>query len=164
MRFSRFVNTLVVLGLCLMLSACGFHLREPHTLPSTLQRIDLEGVEIKQGFGFVLRDAFTDARSELTQGTQAPAQLRIKALEEGKRVAAYAADLSVRQYLLFIVFDYQIIVNGQVKATQRVKLDKTMNYDANYVLGKQEEERKIRKALREDASRLILLRLKSLSL
>lgn len=150
--------------LCLSLSACGFKLRETTELPTAYQEVSLKGLSVEKDFGRVLKDAFTDARSNLLVNGSSDTQLVISGLEESKRTASYDADLDVRQYLLYLLFDYKIVVNGKTVATQRVKLDKTMNYDADFILGKQEEELQIRQALREDAARLILLRLKSLSL
>lgn len=164
MRFSQIGTVLLSGVLCLALIGCGFKLRETTELPPGLQKIGLSGLSIERNFGRILRDSFTDARSHLTANSKLPTQLVISNLEEDRRVASYAADLSVRQYLLFILFDYSIVVDGKTLFTQRVKLDKTMIYDADFVLGKQEEERQIRKSLREDAARLILLRVKSLSL
>lgn len=164
MRVAQSGTIFLSIVLCLALTACGFHLRETTELPDTFQEVSLKGISVDKGFGRVLKDSFTDARSNLSIGGQSKTQLVISDLEEDKRTASYDADLDVRQYLLYLLFDYKIVVDGKTVATQRVKLDKTMNYDADYILGKQEEELQIRKALREDAARLILLRLKSLSL
>lgn len=164
MRLARFGTLFLSTLLCLALSACGFHLRETTELPTAYQQISVKGLSVDQGFGLVLKDAFTDARSELVVDGKSETQLLISGLEEGRRVASYDSTLSVRQYLLFLMLDYRVMMNGKEVAKHRIKLDKTMNYDADYVLGKQQEEEQIRKALRQDAARLILLRLKSLTL
>lgn len=163
MRLIQSGTIFLSIVLCLALTACGFHLRETTELPDSLQQVKLEGISIDSGFGRVLKDSFTDARSDLASNNKSNTQLQITGLDENRRTASFDADLDVRQYLLYILFDYTIVVDGKTLATQRIKLDKTMNYDADYILGKQEEEQQIRKALREDAARLILLRLKSLS-
>lgn len=162
MRRLHIRHSILSAVLCLSLSACGFQLRETTELPAQYQQVGLSGVSFDQDFGRVLKDAFTDARSQLVTAGKLPAQLRISNLDEGERVASYDSELSVRQYLLYLLFDYEIVVDGKTRVTQRIRLDKTMNYDADFVLGKQEEEDQIRKSLREDAARLILLRLKSL--
>ncbi|PID46032.1 MAG: hypothetical protein CSB47_05825 [Proteobacteria bacterium] len=163
MRLTPIYTVCLSALLCLTLTACGFHLRETNKLPDKFQQVSLVGIDFDQALGKALRVAFIDARSELVvAGRKATTQLQISNLEEGQRVASFASDLSVRQYLLYLLFDYKIVVDGKVVATQRVRLDKTMNYDADYILGKQEEERQIRKSLREDAARLILLRMRSL--
>ncbi|PWQ95325.1 LPS assembly lipoprotein LptE [Leucothrix arctica] len=163
MRLTRLTKLVGSAVLCLTLSACGFQLRETTQLPTEYQQIGLQGNDLEKGLGDVLRDAFIDARSELRTDKGLSTQLVISNLEEDDRVASYDADLDVRQYLLFLVFDYEIMVDGKAVAKQRIRLDKTINYDSDYVLGKQEEEEQIRKTLREDAARLILLRLKSIT-
>lgn len=162
MRLTQTGTTLLSVLLCVALTACGFHLRETTELPAHYQTIRLEGMSLDRGFGRILKDTFTDARSQLVSSGETQTQLLISNLDEGRRVASYAADLSVRQYMLYLVFDYSVVVAGKKVATHRIKLDKTMNYDSNFVLGKQQERSQIRRALREDAARLILLRIKSL--
>ena len=163
MRLTRLSTLVGSVALCLTLSACGFQLRETTQLPTEYQQIGLQGNDLENGLGDVLRDAFIDARSELRNDKGLTTQLIISNLSEDDRVASYDADLDVRQYLIFLLFDYEIVVDGKALAKQRIRLDKTMNYDSDYVLGKQEEEDQIRKTLRQDAARLILLRLKSIT-
>ncbi|MCK5918926.1 MAG: hypothetical protein KAG34_10885, partial [Cocleimonas sp.] len=60
---------------------------------------------------------------------------------------------------VYLHFDYQIKVNDKLKK-HAIRLDKTLIYDANFVLGKAEEEKRIQQSLREEAARLILLHLR----
>ena len=53
--------------------------------------------------------------------------------------------------------------NGKKLGTYPVNIDATLNYDSDFVLGEQEEERLIRQDLRRDAARLIVLRFKSVA-
>lgn len=154
----------LLLVLSVMLSACGFNLRDSQPLPETMQQVGLKGIDGDRNFGSVLKIAFIDARSQLLENGALPVQLSISDLEEERRVLSYDSDLEVRQYLLTMKFSYSFEVNGKQHGPYLMSLDNTLNYDADYVLGKQEEQRKIRKALREDAARLILLRLKSIPL
>lgn len=154
----------LLLALSVLISACGFNLRETQPLSEVMQQVGLKGIKSDSDFGSVLKIAFTDARSQLIENGDLPAQLNISDLEESRRVLSYDTDLEVRQYLLYMKFSYSIIVNGKQHGPYLLNLDNTLNYDADYVLGKQEEQRTIRKALRENAARLILLRLKSIPL
>ena len=49
--------------------------------------------------------------------------------------------------------------NKKKQPKQRISLDRTFIYDANFALGKAEEETQIREGLYEDAARLVLLNL-----
>jgi len=92
-----------------------------------------------------------------------PTKLTINNLEEKRRVAAYNFDRTVRQYLLYMKFDYTLEADGKKLATYPVNIDAILNYDSDFVLGEQEEERLIRHELRKDAARLVLLRFKSIA-
>jgi len=162
-HFRRSGTLIISCLLCLTLTACGFHLKETTELPSTFQKVSVQGISIERNFGRVLRDAFTDARSDLQANTDHPTKLTISKLEEGRRVAAYNFDRTVRQYLLFMTFEYTLEANGKKLGTFPVNIDSTLNYDSDFVLGEQEEERLIREELRRDAARLILLRFKSVA-
>ena len=149
--------------LCLTLTACGFHLKETIELPTAYKNVSLQGIGIERNFGRILRDTFTDARSDLQANANHPTKLTISNLEEGRRVAAYNFDRTVRQYLLFMKFQYTLEADGKKLGTFPINIDSTLNYDSDFVLGEQEEERLIRDELRRDAARLILLRFKSVA-
>ena len=162
MRLTVIKATLLVITLSVFLAGCGFKLRDTTPLPEMYRVVGLSGTSLDDSFGKTLSNAFIDARSQLVVDKALPTQLIITTAEEGRRVASYGSDLSVRQYLVFLLVDYQIVVSGKVVAEHRLKIDKTMNYDSDFVLGKQEEERQIQQAHQQEAARLILLRLKSL--
>ena len=163
-NIQRRSGTLVICGLlCLSLAACGFKLRETTELPSAYQQVSLQGIGIERNFGRVLKDAFTDARSDLQANNTHPTKLIISDLVENRRVSAYNFDRTVRQYLLYMKFNYTLEANGKKLGSYPVNIDATLNYDSDFVLGEQAEERLIRQELRKDAARLILLRFKSLA-
>ena len=159
-RFGTFFTSALLL---VSLAGCGFHLRETTELPTAFKKVSLQGIGIERNFGRVLRNAFVDARSDLQANNTHPTKLTISRLEENRRVSAYNSDRTVRQYLLYMKFAYTLEANGKVLGTYPVNIDATLNYDSDFVLGEQAEERTIRDGLRKDAARLILLRFKSLA-
>lgn len=161
--FGRPMMPVISLLLCFSLAGCGFHLRETTELPAAFKQVSLQGINIERDFGRVLRDTFTDARSDLQANNSHPTKLTISNLEEKRRVAAYNFDRTVRQYMLYMKFDYTLEANGKKVGTYPVNIDATLNYDSDFVLGEQEEERLIRHELRRDAARLILLRFRSIA-
>lgn len=161
--FRRLGTLIVSCLLCLTLTACGFHLKETTELPEAFKKVSVQGISIERNFGRILRYAFMEARSELKADNSHPTKLTISNLVESRRIAAYNFDRTVRQYLLFMTFDYTLESNGKKLGTYKVNIDSTLNYDSDFVLGEQEEERLIRKDLRRDAARLILLRFKSIA-
>lgn len=163
-KFARQSVTLIVsCVLCVSLTACGFQLKETTELPAAFKQVSLQGLSIERNFGRVLRDAFTDARSDLQANDTHSTKLIISDLEEKRRVAAYNFDRTVRQYQLYMRFKYTLEVNGKKLDTYPVEIDATLNYDSDFLLGEQEEESLIRTGLRKNAARLILLRFKSVA-
>ena len=161
--FKRSGSLIISFLLCLTLTACGFHLKETTELPAAFKKVSIQGISIERNFGRALRNAFTDARSDLQAGSNHSTKLTISNLEEGKRIAAYNFDRTVRQYLLFMKLEYTLESDGKKLGTYPINIDSTLNYDSDFVLGEQEEERLIRDELRRDAARLILLRFKSVA-
>lgn len=149
-----------------LLSACtggGFHLRGNVPLPAIFQTMTLRGIAVDSDFALTLRKAFADSGHRLQLNTNNDhARLTILDYDEDKRVVGYGRNREVREFLLFITLDYEVrAANGTLLlAKQRLQVDKTQIYDSEFVLGKTEEERIIRKDLREDLARKILVRLR----
>ena len=151
----------------LLLASCssdgGFHLRGNVALPDTYKRVYMQGEKLDSQFGDALKRAFEVAGSELvSEPSRATAILEIDDYEEGKKVAGYGANREVRQYLIFLRFNYSVRQRDGRKllTTRRINLDKIQIYDSAFVLGKIEEERLIKEDLRENAARQITLRLR----
>jgi len=163
-------------GLLTACSSNGFHLRKNINLPPQYQILQIENIPPDNGLQSALRAAIQEAGGELItlddefrSTSSKPAQshpknkysiIRINDFREGKRVVAYTKERKARIYLLFLKFAYEIIEPGKATAKKyRINLDKTFVYDANFALGKAEEERQIRDDLYHEAARLILLKL-----
>jgi len=152
----------------ILLSACSnsFHLRREVDLPKTYQQIQLENISLESDFGKVFGNALEEAGGQLISGqlkatnNTANTKVIINNLREGKRVVAYDSERKARIYLVFLKLEYIIQnTNRQKHPKQSISLDKTFIYDANFALGKAEEEKQIREGLYEEAARLILLKL-----
>jgi len=167
-RFGYFAVFLILQSLLLSACASRFHLREHIALPKKYQRIQLEQLSPDSKFSKIFERVLEDAGGELVSSDSAGYKtktadtiIRIENLTEGKRVVAYTSERKARIYLIFLKFDYLVKSRGDRKPfKRRIKLDKTFIYDANFALGKAEEENQIRDGLYAEASRLILLALK----
>ena len=159
-----FIFMLAMLGI--LLSSCSkepFHLRGSVALPEVYQQIFLEGEVVDSPFGKVLKRKLAEVGSQLVADRdKATAVLQVKHYQEGKRVAGYGSNREVREYLIYIRFDFETksISSGRtLTSLSRVNLDKLQIYDSAFVLGKIEEERLIKEDLRNNAVRQVLLRL-----
>jgi outer membrane lipopolysaccharide assembly protein LptE/RlpB len=141
-----------------------FHLRGSVALKDDYKRVYLQGEPVDGDFGKVLQRAFEEAGSELVSSpAEATAILQLNNYEEGKRVAGYGKNREVREYLIFLRFNFETksVTNlRNLLPMSEINLDKLQIYDSAFVLGKIEEERLIKKDLRKSAARQVITRLK----
>lgn len=148
----------IVLVLLLGCSENGFHLRKNVELPVIYKHIQIENIVDKNVFRNTLQQALEEAGGQVVD--TANIKIKFSNFREGKRVVAYTSKRKARVYLLFLKFEYEVSSATSKSLEQhRINLDRTFLYDANFALGKAEEEDQIRHDLYTEAARLILLRL-----
>lgn len=164
---------LVILMSALFFYGCsagnGFHLRQPVQLASQYKQIRIEGLAVDGEFYKALKYTLQESGNsvippnETNKQASATTLLHIQNLREGKRVVAYTSERKAREYLLYLKFEYsfsdQSGKHANQASVQRINLDHSFLYDANFVLGKTEEERQIREKLYQEAARLIVLKM-----
>ena len=153
-------------------SGTGFHLRETIKLPKSYQTIRLENIAYGNGFVDAFEQALEEsggtlirtANSSVSSSASTATTIYINNFREGKRIIAYTNDRKAREYLLSLKFNYTIGVdnanNTNPNNVNRINLDRVFIYDADFALGKAEEQNKIKKDLYHEAARLVLLKLK----
>ena len=143
----------------LLLQACsnGFHLRGELDLPKMYQRIQVDNISYEHDLVKAFEFALEESGGQLLE--KASTVIKINNLREGKRTVAYTKERKAREFLLYLKFAYTIAVSGKETKNQRINLDRIFVYDADFALGKAEEETKIRQELYKEAARLILLKL-----
>ncbi len=150
-------------GLLVGCSGESFHLRGSVALPEVYQQVYLQSDLLDSPFEKVLRKQLAAVGSTLVADPdKATAIIRLDQYQEGKRVAGYGSNREVRQYLIFLRFDFSTKSSEDGRMlipVSKINLDKIQIYDSAFVLGKIEEERLIKEDLRESAARQVLLRL-----
>jgi len=149
--------TLLFLTMLQGCSSNAFHLRKNIELAPNYQRVQLENLSDDDGFKDAFELALEDAGGRLSE--KANTVISFINFREGRRAVAYNKDRKARVYLLFLKFEYDIAINNKKLEKRRITLDKTFVYDADFALGKAEEESQIKEDLYAEAARLILLRL-----
>lgn len=158
------ISITLVVGL--LLQACsganGFHLRKDVRLAKVYQSIQLANAPNKAEFVSAFEAALEEAGGQI----QANAKTKIifNHFQEGKRITAYTSERKAREYLLSLKIEYLIEQSSAIQTKKtlgpyRINIDRPFLYDADFALGKIEEEKQIRERLYEEAVRLILLRL-----
>ncbi len=146
----------------LLLQACssnGFHLRKELDLPTTYQNIQIENLSYENGFVKAFELALEESGGILRK--KADTKIKIINFREGKHTIAYTNKRKAREFLLSLKFDYLILSTEHkvIKQKHRIHIDRVFIYDADFALGKAEEESKIKQSLYQEAARLILLKL-----
>lgn len=158
----------VILSALLLLTACGgFHLRGSKPLPAIAQDgIYLQGVDQNSDFGIALRDGLEDAGVSVNKDAdKASTTLGIVSFRENRSVSGYSATRQVREFNHAIDVGFRVTSKKLPEAVERsVHVERSQTYDGTYVLGTAEEEVVIKDELRQEAVRLILLRLQALAL
>jgi LPS-assembly lipoprotein len=162
------IKRLVLCCIVILLQACSFQLRETTSLPDKLKQLQIVGTTDSNGLFNALKAAIEEAGGKVSNTTP-NTKLQLSNIREGKRIVAYNSERKARIYLISLKFNYLFLVypNSNENSEsffnpkqQRINLDKTFLYDANFALGKVKEEQQIRESLYAEAARLIVLRLK----
>ena len=157
LKISYIVWIMIFLSSC---SGAGFHLRQSVSLSAGYDSIAITGVAPESKIYLALEQGVVAAGGKIVPPSRANTIVRVSDLKEGKKIVAYTENRVAREYMVFLRLRYQLERSGKILKSRQINLDKTLIYDVNFVLGKAEEERRILQSLREEAVRLILLRLK----
>ena len=162
---SKIFTSLNVFLLLLLIQGCsgnGFQLRKSVELSPELSATFLKGIENQNDFISTFSEALTEAGgSVVSSESQAKAIINFSKYEEGRRVIAYTSERRAREYLVFLKVEYSIKNNKKSTSPKyRLNIDRSYLFDPNFALGKAEEEKRVKQALYEEVTRLILLRLK----
>lgn len=166
-RKPRIFKAIILFGVLALLQSCSFHLRETTPLAKAFKQLQIVGATENNALYNALQTAIEEAGGQVDASSKA--QIRLSNIREGKRIAAYNSERKARIYLLYLKLNYAIFVESATGEKnsfvprQRINLDKTFLYDANFALGKVKEEEQIRESLYAEAARLILLRIRSAS-
>ena len=170
LKLSAIGSVLLPLLLLLLLQGCsgnGFHLRKNVELAPQYSKIFLQGLSSETEFKFAFSNALAEAGGDVVENEKlAKSTVNFLRFDEGRRVIAYTSERRAREYLVYLKIEYSIFANNKkVNKTieipkYRINIDRSYLYDPDFALGKAEEERQVKKALYEEAARLILLRIK----
>ena len=171
---SKIFFSLKLILLLLYVQGCsgnGFHLRKNIDLAPQYSKVLLQGSAVESEFNTIFTDALSEAGGNIVNDEkQAKSTIVFSKFEEGRRVIAYTSDRRAREYLVYLKIEYSVrqstlqskkkTLKGDVLHKWRINIDRSYLYDPDFALGKAEEEKRVKQALYEEATRLILLRLK----
>ena len=155
-------RNLLVMGLAVLLSACGFQLRGTGTNALSIKELD---VSARDAYG----DIVTQLRQTLTNSgvhvyTGAEYKLFIAREDEAQRTASYAGSGRSAEYELTTVLKYEIHGSKDVLLIDdSVQSQKVFVHDGNNLIGSDQEAMQIRKEMRTDLVQKVLVRLQQLT-
>ena len=155
-------RNLLVMGLAVLLSACGFQLRGTGTTELAIKELD---VSARNAYGDTvrqLRQVLTNSGVTLT--TSAPYKLILVREQEDQRAASYAGTGSSVEYELNTTLNYEIEgKNNLPLLSDKIEVHKIYLHDGNNITGSGEEATLIRQEMRRDLVQQVVLRLQQLT-
>lgn len=151
-------RNLMVIGLAVLLSACGFQLRGTGSADFALKEIDLQarnayGETVKQ-----VRQVLDNSGVKVHTG--APYKLSLANEKETQRTASYTGNARSAEYELTTTLDYEI--RGQknlLLLRDQLEVQSTFVHDENNLIGSDQESAQVRQEMRRELVQQMVLRL-----
>ena len=155
-------RNLLVMGLAVLLSACGFQLRGTGTTELAIKELDLSA-----------RNAYGETVTQLRQVLQssgvkvyagAPYKLTLTDEQESQRTLSYAGSGRSAEYELTNVLSYEIQGHDNLSLlSDKLQVQKVFLHDGNNLTGSDQEADEVRKEMRRELVQRMMLRLQQLS-
>ena len=155
-------RNLLVMGLAVLLSACGFQLRGTGTNQLTITELD---VSARNAYGDTvrqLRQVLENSGVKVT--TNAPYKLVLTNEKDSQRAASYAGNGASAEYELTTVLNYQIQGQNHLPLlNDKLEVHKIYLQDGNNITGSGQEAALARKEMRRDLIQQMIARLEQLT-
>jgi len=155
-------RNLLVMGLAVLLSACGFQLRGTGDTELALKELD---VSARDAYG----DTVTQLRKMLQNSgvdvrTGAPYKLVLVNERTNQRTASYSGSARSAEYELSSTLDYQLQSNkGQPLISDRLEVQKVYVHDGNNLTGSDQEADQTRREMKRELIQRMMLRLQQIT-
>ncbi|MFP4245455.1 MAG: LPS assembly lipoprotein LptE, partial [Ectothiorhodospira sp.] len=149
--------------LILLLSGCGFQLREAGVLPGPMERTTLVGLESWDPLYNELQQALQARGGEVVPRDEATARLEILENRTGRRNLSVGGDARVSEYEVQLRLTYRVqgVDSSFTVPRKSLTLSRDYLFDASGVLGRDEQERVLQEAMRRDAVELMMIHLQN---
>ena len=151
---------------CALLAGCGFHLRDQAGLPTAMDQTYLQMDDPRGELARALRVTLTGNGAQITrERDEATAILSVPMNRLTKQVLSVGTNARAREFELIYVVTFELTgADGKtIMPLQRLELRRDYTFDEQQVLGTTGEEALLRRDLRRDMVRLMLLRLEAFS-
>lgn len=158
--------TWIILLTSLVLSGCGFHLREAAQLPVALQTLRIESVDTLSPLPQELGRALLRSGVTLVDRDDAPVSvLRILADSQVTVPLSYSGAARVQEYQVVHRVEFEVLDAAGAVLAPRTAIERRRDYrfDETQALGAAAEDELARKELRREMLQALLRRLESLA-
>lgn len=155
-------RNLLVMGLAVLLSACGFQLRGTGTTELTIKELDLSARNAYGETVTQLRQVLEASGVKVVSG--APYKLYLSDEQESQRILSYAGAGRTGEYQVNTVLSYDIRgdKNLLLKSDQ-LEVQKVFIHDGNNLVGSDQEANDARNETRRELVQRMMLRLQQLT-
>lgn len=151
-------RNLLVMGLAVLLSACGFQLRGTGTTDLAIKEIDLSARNAYGETVVMLRQVLQGSGVNVHAG--APYKLVLTDEQETRRSLSYSGAGRSAENELTNVLSFQILSHDNlVLLTDKLQVQKVYMQDGNNLVGSDQEAAEVRKEMRRDLVQRMMLRL-----
>ena len=151
-------RNLLVMGLAVLLSACGFQLRGTGTTELAIKELDLSARDAYGETVTQLRQMLTSSGVKVYNG--APYKLILTDQQESQRILSYAGAGRTGEYQLSTVLNYDIRGQGNLPLlSDKIEVQKVFIHDGNNLVGSDQEAADARKEMRRELVQRMMLRL-----
>lgn len=148
--------------MCLLLTACGFHLRGIQKLPTVLNRLYLQSSDPFSQLSQAIRLTLKSNRILLVQTpAEASATLRIISVEQTHKMTSLSGAAEAGQYTLFSKLTFEVTDSEKHVLLEPTTIQASRNYNSNamQVLSAYSVRERLSKAMNQQLASDILSRL-----
>ncbi|QXI22177.1 MULTISPECIES: LPS assembly lipoprotein LptE [Pseudomonas] len=155
-------RNLLVMGLAVLLSACGFQLRGTGTNELSIKEIDLSA---RNAYGETVRQLRQTLESSgVKVYTGAPYKLYLADEQESQRILSYAGAGRTGEYQVNTVLSYELRGDKDLSLlSDKLEVQKVFIHDGNNLVGSDQEANDARHEIRRELVQRMMLRLSQLT-
>ncbi|KAA0986694.1 LPS assembly lipoprotein LptE [Pseudomonas sp. ANT_J28] len=155
-------RNLLVMGLAVLLSACGFQLRGTGTNELAIKELDLSARNAYGETVTQLRQVLESSGVKVYSG--APYKLVLTDEQESQRILSYAGAGRTGEYQVTTVLNYDIRGGRDLSLlSDKLEVQKVFMHDGNNLVGSDQEGNDARKETRRELVQRMMLRLQQLT-
>ncbi|MGO4324035.1 hypothetical protein QMK47_25625 [Pseudomonas sp. P9_35] len=155
-------RNLLVVGLAVLLSACGFQLRGTGTTELAIKELDLSARDAYGETVKMLRQTLENSGVKVYSG--APYKLVLASEQQSQRSLSYAGAGRSAEYELTNVLSYEIRGHNNLSLLDdKLQVQKVYLHDGNNITGSDQESIEVRGEMRRELVQRMMLRLQQLN-